>query len=158
MPKFSYSVAGHTPAATPTDILTVRAPRNSTLRLRRIRLSALATTAGSMAFTLLKRTATDTGGTSTAPAIGERQESATDSDAVVALYTANPTGLGTAGDIQFTGRLFFNLVGSPHDVIEKSWDEDDGPVLAPGEYLALNLAGAAVPAGGIVDVDLEWEE
>jgi len=111
-----------------------------------------------MAFTLLKRTATDTGGTSTAPAIGERQESATDSDAVVALYTANPTGLGTAGDIQFTGRLFFNLVGSPHDVIEKSWDEDDGPVLAPGEYLALNLAGAAVPAGGIVDVDLEWEE
>lgn len=158
MPKFSYSVAGHTPAATPTDILTIRAPRNSTLRVRRLRVSGLATTAGSMPVTLLKRTATDTGGTSTAPAVGEREESGTDSDAVVTLYTANPTGLGTAGDIQFAGRLFFNLVGSPHDVLHKEWDADDGPILAPGEYLALNLTGAAVPAGGLIDVEIEWEE
>ena len=158
MPKFAYSVAGHTPAATPTDILTIRAPRNSALRLRRLRLSALATTAGSMGVTLLRRSAADTGGTSTTGAIGEREESGTDSDAVVTLYTANPAGLGTAGDIQFNGRLFFNLVGSPHDVVEKEWDADDGPVLAPGEYLAVNLGGGAVPAGGTIDVELEWEE
>lgn len=156
--KFAYSEAGWAPVATPTDILTLKGPINGILRLRRFRLAAMATTAGFMPVTLLKRTAANTGGTSTAPAIAERNEGTADPASVVTRYTANPGALGAAGDIQFAQRVFFNLIAQPHDVVNLEWDADDGPSLQGTEWLALNLGGGAVPSGGAVDILLEWEE
>lgn len=163
-PTFAYSIIGLAPAATPTDIVTFKGAAGKIIQLRRLVISGLATAAGQMTVSLLKRTVANTGGTSTAPVPTQADASANGASAVVLTqYSVNPATLG-AGTILRQRRLFLQLAasGAPDRI---AWDFGD---IARGtmslrlngasEWWAINMNGGAVPAGGVIDVEAEWTE
>jgi hypothetical protein len=118
----------------------------------------MATAAGFLPVSLIRRSAANTAGTSTNPAAAKRDAAAGAASAILTRYTANPSGLGAQESIQFNERIFCNLVSQHHDIVDITWDEDDGPMVGSGQLLALNLGGAALPAGTALDILLEWDE
>lgn len=161
VPSFRYSSYDNTPAATPTDLLTLKGAAGKIIKVRRIVISGIATTAGNLPISIIKRTAANTGGTSTAPtpAKADSGDSAA-AAAVLALYTANPSGLG-AGTTLVARRVFFNLTTAQLDRAVFEFGKDGGkPIYLRGasEWLAINGNGAALPAGCKIDFDIEWTE
>lgn len=160
--SFAISIIGLVPAATPTDIFTMKGAAGKIIQLRRLILSGLATTAGQMVASLLKRTAANTGGTATVP-VGVQADNDGVSGVVLAQYSVNPATLG-AGTILRQRRLFFQLAaGGPPDRVSL----DFGNVLqgnkslrlnGASEWFAINMNGGAVPAGGVIDIEAEWTE
>jgi hypothetical protein len=63
IPSFAVAGVGITPAATPTDLLTITGSATRTVHIRRITVSGLATTAGTMDVSLVRRSTADAGGT-----------------------------------------------------------------------------------------------
>lgn len=158
---YRYASLGNTPAATPTDILTLAGSATKTVRVKTVKVSGLATTAGQMPVALVRRSAANTAGTLTNPAAVKHDINDAAATAVVALYTANATGLGTAVGNVGAKRLFLNLSTGQED--QAVWDfstrQDKALVLrGVSDILAINLGGAAVPAGGVLDFEIEWEE
>lgn len=157
----TYAVAGvaNTPAATPTDVITLYGASSKYVRIRKILVSGMATTAGSMDVSIVKRNAANTGGTSSAPAITRLNSANAAASAAAALYTANPSSTGAGGAIA-TKKLNFGLAGTA-GTIEFSWPSGDGvaPILRSAtEGIAINLNGQAVPAGGTFSYTIVWEE
>lgn len=163
--SFATSIIGLAPAATPTDIFTMKGVAGKIIQLRRLVLSGLSTTAGQMVVSLLKRTVANTGGTATAPANPAPSDAANDgaSSVIMAQYSVNPTALG-AGVILRQRRLFFQLAGggTPDRI---AWDFGDISrgtkslrLNGASEWFAINMNGGAVPAGGIIDIEVEWTE
>ena len=158
--SFSYAGYDLTPAATPTDLLTLTAPTGRVLRVRSVTISGIATTAGVMPFSLIKRTEANTAGTSTAPTPAKLdKDDAAAAVGVLALYTANASSLG-AGTTLKTRRVFMNLATAQPDrwVVNFGQDGMKPLKLAPGEMLAINGNGAALPAGSKFDLGIEWTE
>ena len=158
---FRYFSAGNTPAATPTDIFTLTGSGTKTVRIKKIVLSGLATTAGQMVWNLIRRSAVNTGGTSTAPTAMKHDTSDGAATAVMALYTVNPAGLGTAVGTVRGGRLFHALATAQNDrlVFDFSTNQDKALILrGVTDILAINGGGAALPAGATLDIEIEFEE
>ena len=157
---YKYSSLGNTPAATPTDIFTITGSASKTIRITKIVVSGLATTAGQLNPLLVRRSAANTGGTSTAPTPLKRDTNDAAASATLALYTANPT-VGTAVGTLDSCRLFLALAtATPYACRFEFGVNNDKMLILRGtsDILAINFAGAAVPAGGIVDIDVEWVE
>jgi hypothetical protein len=162
--KATYGVSGllNTPAATTTDFLTITGSATKTVRIKRIALSGAATTAGSLLISLVRRSTANSGGTSTAPTRVQHDTADAAPTATVALYSANPTAVGTAVGNIHGGRLFLNVATTATPdrlVFEFSTRNDEAIVLrGTGQILAVNFNAFAVPAGGAVDFDIEWTE
>lgn len=161
VPSFSYSAIGLTPAATPTDIVVLKGAVGKIIKVRRIFISGIATTQGQMTVSVVKRTAANTGGTKTSPTPGKNDSNDQLAAAgILDVYTANPSGLGAGTTIK-SRRLSFNLAANQPDRLE--WVLGRGgekPIYLNGasEFLAINLGGGALPAGGVLDVEIEWTE
>lgn len=158
---YRYASLGNTPAATPTDVLTITGSVTKTVRIKRIAVSGLATTAGQMPVTLIRRSAANTGGTSTAPTPIKHDTNDAAGTAALALYSANPTTLGTTVGNLGAKRLFLNVSTAQEDQVV--WDfstrQDKALVLrGTSDILAINLGGATVPTGGVLDFEIEYEE
>lgn len=158
---YGCAVFNVTPAANPTDLIGIVGSATRTIRVKSIIVSGSATSATNIGVYLQKRTAVNTGGTSTAQTIAPHDTADGAATATVPLYTANPTGLG-AGSVVHASRL--NLAPAANGSIDRifwqfTWLNDKGLVLrGSNELLMINLGGAAWPAGGALDVDLEWTE
>jgi hypothetical protein len=63
IPAFAVTGAAITPAATPTDLLVITGSPTATVHIRRITISGVATTAGTMDVSLVRRSSNDKGGT-----------------------------------------------------------------------------------------------
>ena len=115
-----------------------------------------------MAFSLIKRSAVDTGGTATQPTIAPFNAQNNAAKAVVNAYTVSPTGLGTAlGTIRYT-MGFFEITAGTVASVPVTWtfnlDEAQQPTLnGATENLAINFGGATL-TGGVVNCYLEWTE
>ena len=157
------------PGSTPTDVLTIAGTSavnfygaQKIIRLKEIVISGTATAASNIIVNLVRRSSANTGGTFAA--ITPRGHDINDgaSAATVNYYTANATGLGTTVGTVHAGRL--NLAPAATGVIDRliwdwSWKNDKALLLrGPNDILALNLGGAAWPAGGAVEIDLTWTE
>lgn len=154
---------GIVPAATPTDVLQIGGSATKTIRLKSIIVAGTATAASNIIVRLIRRSAANTGGTSTTPAPVSRDTTNDAATAVVRLYSANPTGLGAAvGSIADGGRL--NLAPPANGSIDRllvqySWQMDQAFILRDAtQFLSLNLNGDAWPAGGVLDISLAWTE
>lgn len=170
--KPTYFAAGSfTPAATPTDLVTILGSASKTVRVVSLKLSTTNTAAGSQEFVLLRRSAANTGGTfvaATAVAADSTDSAAT---AVVGHYTANAGALGATA-----GNLAIARVASPA-AIPSSFAgvrEDAGvdlldvlrniglaklPILnGVTQVLAVNFAGAALVAGQTHAYTVVWIE
>lgn len=158
---YKYSSLGNTPAATPTDLFTIAGSATKTIRITKLIIGGVAGTAGQLSPLLVRRSAANTGGTSTAPAIQKRDTTDGAASATIALYTVNPASLGTAVGTMDTCRLLLNLATAAPDVCQFSFGtNNDKEIVLRGatDILAINFAGAAVPATGLVDLDIEWTE
>jgi hypothetical protein len=159
---YKYSSLGNTPAAAPTDIFTITGSATKVVRVTKIVISGAATTAGDLNPLIIRRSAADTGGTSTAPALLARDTLNTAATAVLALYTVSPTGLGTVVGTVDSCRLFLQVVtAGPPDVCGFTYGINDDQLMTlrgPTDILAVNFAGATLPSGATVDIDVELTE
>src|SRR5580658_7995356 len=89
---YKYSSLGNTPAAATTDIFTIAGSASKIIRVTKIVIGgANSSAAAQFNPVIVRRSAVDTGGTSTAPTAMARDTLNTGATAVLALYTANPT-------------------------------------------------------------------
>lgn len=159
---YGATVTNLTPAANATDIVTITGAANRLIRIKQIIISGTATAASNVFLFLAKRSAANTGGTSTTPTIVPHDSADNAAQAVVRAYTVNPGGLGTLVGNVHGGRL--NLAPAANGSIDRmiwqhTWMNDKGIILrSAAEVLAINNAGAAIPAGGALDIDLLWTE
>jgi hypothetical protein len=156
--NYGSAVVRATPAATTTDIITLVGSATKTVMVKRVIVSGLATTAGSMDVSLVKRTVANTSGTATQPDIAKYDSSDPAPSAVVNLYTANPTvGTGIALKNQ---SLNFGVDGATGQALFEFSTRNDKPLVLRGiaQCLAINLNGQAVPSGGKLSASIEWEE
>lgn len=160
--RYTYSAAiqGLAPAASATDIFTLTGSASMTVRLLRVRVSGIKTTAGAAVdFQLLKRSTADTGGTSTAPTIIPYDKNSPAATAVVAAYTANPTA-GTSVGLLAVDNIFIPLATAAGGLIDWNFGNRPGQAIVlrgAADQACLNLNGVTI-GGGALDVWVEWTE
>jgi len=164
VPTYQISANNITPATTPTDILTLSGSASKTIRITKIIFTSTQTTAGINNWLIVKRSALNSGGTSSTPTIIPSDSTNPGATAVPVLYSVNPTSLGAS-----VGNVQVQKILSPTPSATTSNDPkifdftnsgvDQGIVLrTASELLALNFAGAALPTGLVISVTLQWQE
>lgn len=160
-PTYSASATSLATAATATDIFTISGSASKTIRITRIALT-LTTTAGSgigLNISLIKRSALDTGGTSTTATNAPHDSSSAAGTAIVKAFTANPTVLGTTiGTI----RALRYAVAASNTIDLVEWNFGSGPSQAIvlrgiAENIAINFNSTTV-TGAVANIDIEWTE
>jgi hypothetical protein len=157
---YALGVAPLTPAATPTDIVTLQGSATMTVRVLQVAVFGLATTVGSLDVALILRGAANTGGTSTNPTGVKLDQNDLAATAVITQYSANPSALGSAiGTIDWQ-LLNLQTAGSYAQILFNFGGNLGRAVVLRGasQWLALNLNGDAVPSGGKVGYALLWTE
>lgn len=163
VPTYSYQASDVAPAATATDVVCLTGSASKVIRLERVQITAEATGAAMIDFYVYKRSAANTGGTVTQPAITKMDSINAAATGVINLYSANPSALGSgtilAGDHYELPAITGNTYSSP------AWIEDFGirnsqSVVLRGtsEQACFSLNGQILPAGLSVYVRMEWTE
>lgn len=170
--KATYFAAGtFTPAATPTDLVTIFGSATKTIRVVRLYIATTNTAAGSQTFFVTKRTAANTAGTHVAATVGRADENDAASTATtVGHYTANPSGLGAGINIGvkrvaspvLVPATFAGVVqDAGYDLLDFTLNsETDKFVTLRGvvQGLVINFAGAALVAGQVHAYQIVWTE
>jgi hypothetical protein len=162
-PTFRYTAIDITPVATATDVLVLNGSATKTIRVTRAGILGTATAASIYDLYLTKRTTANTGGTSTAPVATPSDTSDAAATATLALYTANPSALGTGVTLE-ASKVYLPAGATPAGagtVREFTFGNrnDKAPVLrGVAQSIAFNFAGAAVPAGASLYLVIEWTE
>lgn len=167
-----YAASTFTPAATPTDIVTICGSATKTVRMLSFKITTTNTAAGSQTFFLIKRSTADTTGTFVAAtAVPADSTNGAATATAFGHYTANPGALGTS-----VGNVNVKRVASPvlvpgsfagvkEDAGVEMLDNManshlDQPITLRGiaQCLCLNFNGAALVAGQIHTYQLVWIE
>ena len=162
--KATYSAStSFTIASTATDIFTIYGSATKTVRITRIALSGIQTTASTGAFQLIKRSSANTGGTTASVTAVPFDSNSTAATATVLAYTANPTGLGTSVGtlLWFTKEIvtsaFANSDYSPF-VIDYANRPSQAIVLrGTSQGLAIDASGGTF-SGNTIRASFEWTE
>lgn len=147
-------------AASATDIFTIAGSASKTVRITRVRLSGIKTTAGAAVdVQLLLRSTADTAGTKTNPTAIPFDSNSAAATAVVAAYTANPT-LGTSVGLIGVDSVFVPLATAAGGQLD--WNFGNRPEQAivlrgATQQLCVNLNGVTV-GGGAFDIWCCWTE
>jgi hypothetical protein len=156
--KVTTSVAvTFTPAASATDILTIRGMPGILTYIARITISGVQTTAGHVLFALIRRNGIGAGGTFTTPTQVTTDFNDAVSNAVIRAFTANPTVGGTVGYLRQTRHFIpaaATAVAAPPLVWEAGQSGKDISVNDSGE-IAISLEGATI-AGGSLTITVEY--
>lgn len=161
--SFFASISGLVVANAGTDFFTITGADGRRITVNRIMVSGIAGTAAAVPLTVVKRSAANTGGTSTSPtAVPSDSAFPSSASAVVRAYTVNPSGLGTAVGTVSAARIILSTasasVGSTP--IEFNFERMyHRPVVLNGssEVLALNFGGSTV-ASNALDLMIAWTE
>ena len=160
---FKYTAIDITPVATATDVLVLKGSASKIVRVTRACILGSATAASIYDLYLVKRSTVNTGGTSTAPTPTSSDSADAAATATLALYTANPSALGTGSTLEAT-KVYLPAGATPASagaVREYFFGtrNDKAPVLRGAtESIAFNFAGQAVPAGASLYMVIEWTE
>lgn len=165
-PLYTYNAAGYAAYATPTDMVTLTAPADRRLTVQIFSMNVVATAASLQTIYVELRNAASTGGTSTSPTPQKLDSASAAAGGVIRVYSTAPSGLGTvlntvaivrASIPASTGAASGFGIGSVFASVPTTTTQDV-LILNPGETLALNFAGAALPAGFSGQITLCWEE
>lgn len=155
------------PVATPTDILVIQGSATKTVRIKIIQIGGVATAQGNMPVQLIRRSTAGTIGSAVLTAITAGAHDNTNDGAATAVIstvgTANYTTPGTQVAIVGVGRVNMPAITSGAVTGPLSFDfclhEDKALILrGTSDYLWINLNGTAIPAGGVFDILIEFEE
>jgi len=159
---YSAAALGIVAALTPTDIFTIYGSATKTIKILRIGVSGTENTAAIRDIVLIKRSATNTGGTSSAVTKVPLDSNDAAATATVLSYSANPTALGAAvGNIR-VAKLDIpatNLTGTA-DRIEWTFGDRPGKSIvlrSASEGVAVNLNGVTASTNSF-NIDVEWTE
>jgi hypothetical protein len=160
---FRYVASDVAPVATATDILVIKGSASKVIRLTKVSVVGKATSAAVYDFYLIKRTAANTGGTSTNPTAVKADSNDSSASATLVLYSANPSALGSGQT--FEANKLYLAAGSTPNATTLPRDYtfgnrgDKAPVLrGTAESIAFNFNGQAVPAGTELYLSVEWTE
>ena len=161
--KATYSAASATfsTAASATDIATLTGSSSKTIRVVKVEVTAIQTTASIVTVTLLKRSTANSSGTSSSITATPHDSNSAAASATALSYTANPT----------TGTLVGNLVNRRMLVPASATTADSAMFLVyqsiypaqsivlrgTGQVLAVNLGGTTI-SGGSFTVGFTWTE
>jgi hypothetical protein len=157
---YSCFIPGFVPVATPTDFLQIIGSATRIVRIRSIVITGSATAASNILLATVRRSTSSTGTTTNIPLIS-RDTGDNAAAAIVQTFSANPA-LGTLIGVADGGRL--NIAPAANGSLDRmalqySWLNDKAPILrGPADCLCLNLAGAAWPAGGALDINIVLSE
>lgn len=162
--SYAMSASAIAPAATPTDVMTLTGNANTTISVDRVECDATATAVGTLKVQLNKHSTADTGGASTAGVAVPFDSTNVASSAVGAIYTGNPT-LGTSLGAVSTTLLQLNPTGTTTYGAGKLFEafgntpgEQALTLRGVAEQLAINLGGAALPAGTSMNCSIVYRE
>lgn len=171
--KSTYYAAGtFTPAATPTDLVTIFGSASKTVRVLSMKIGTTNTAAGSQQFFLVKRSSANSAGTFVAAtAVQADTADAAATATSYGHYTANPGSLGTSdGNVNvirvaspaavpasFAGVREVSQLEMLPDVVESNLYK---PIVLNGtaQGLAINFNGAALVAGQTHTYTIVWTE
>ena len=161
-PTYSAAAIAYSPYATPQDILGIVGSASKQVRVLRFAVSGRATSANQLDVQLVKRSAADTGGTPTALTAVAHDSNDGAAGAAVSSFAAAPTPGTLVGAIR-AQQINLSAAGSGGAAVPVEFDfgtaNDKTIVLdAASEALYLNLNGAAMPAGTVLNVFVEWSE
>lgn len=165
-----YASGTFTPAATPTDLVTIFGSASKKVRVLSFKITTTNTAAGSQQFFLIKRAAVNSGGTAVSATLvpAETGDVAT---ATVQHYTANPAALGTSAGTINTKRVA-SPVATPatwagitregdYEMLNRTFSDPLQKPLtltANTEGLCLNFNGVALVAGQTHAYQVIWTE
>lgn len=161
---YRYAVLGFAPVATPTDVLEIQGSASKTIRVRRIEITGIATAAGNMPAQLIRRSTQDSGGgmaLTVLDAFKPDTAYAAATGVVSTIGTANPGALGTAaGGVAAAGRVSLSADGTGVGISPLVWEFDINAAVLRGigQFLYINMDGAALPAGAEFDITIVTQE
>lgn len=146
---YSAGVISLAPTALATDIFTISGSATKTVRVIELSLQCTETTAGVVAAQLVKRSAADSAGTSTAPARVPHDSASPAATATVLAYTTNPTTGTLVGALRFIRNNWLAPATAANAPVNAFEFYNGLPVVLRGinEVLAVNLNGATVTGG-----------
>lgn len=150
-------------AASCTDLWTLTGSASKTVKITRVEISGEATTAAPAQIVLLKRSAANLTGTSTAPTIVPYDSADAAASATPLAYTANPGTLGTSLGNLRTGYVFLSAPATatvgPEKFIVDFGNRQGQEVVLRGvaEVFSVNLNAVTI-TGGAFDITVEWTE
>ena len=160
---FRYVAQDVTPVATATDVLVLSGSASKVIRVTKVSLVGTATAASIYDHYVIKRTATNTGGTSTNVTAAKADSNDAAQTAVLKLYTANPSALGTGIAVE-ANKTYLSASATPGaaalPIVYTFGTRNDKAIVLRGtsESLAINFNGQAVPAGASLYLNIEWTE
>jgi len=160
---YSASITGLVTAASATDIFTLTGSATKTVRITRVEVNGQATTAVPVQVVLLKRSAANLTGTSTAPTAVPHDSTSAAATATVKAYTANPGTLGTLVGNLKAEYVYLSAPGTATTGPEKLFlnfgdrPEQEYVIRGIAEVVAVNLNGATT-TGAAFDVNITWTE
>ena len=161
-PTYSAAANAYAPYATPQDIIGIVGSASKQVRVLRFAVSGRATAANQLDVQLIKRSTADTGGTPTALAAVPHDSNDSAASAAVSSFAAAPTAGTLVGAIR-AQQINLSATGAGGAAVPVEFDfgtvNDKAIVLnAANEALYLNLNGATMPAGTVLNVFVEWSE
>lgn len=159
------ATATFTPATAPTDVFVITGSSTKTIRVLRMILSGVQTTAGGVTtISIIKRSTADTAGTAVATTRVPLDSGFAAATAVVQHYTANPTVGSVIADI-YRPRVFIPAAATatlPVTIFDQDWSQSvwsTPPTLrGTAETLAVSL-NATLPSGAATfEVTVMWTE
>lgn len=156
-------VAPFTPVATPTDIFILPGSATKTVKVLKVTLTSVQGTTGLNEWLLLKRSTANSGGTSSATTIIPVDSNSSAATAAPLKYTGNPTtgtSLGSVVDTYVVSPKTDSTASARTVLYDASTQAQGEPITLRGvaEGLALNFAGAAVPASMAVGLEVTFSE
>lgn len=157
---YSASFNGLVPPATPTDFFCITGSASKTIFVKRIDITGTASTQAVADLLVIRRSAANTGGTSTTATAASHDSTNPAATATVTGYTANPSALGaSAGTIDAFKITLAAVTAQVNERIKTYGVEDMQAVRLRGtnEQLCLNANGVT-NAGNNYDVAVDWIE
>jgi len=162
--KATYSAAtvAYTPYATPQDIVGLTGSASKRVRVLRFAVSGRAASANQLDVQLVKRATADSGGSPAALTAVSHDSNDGAASALCNSYAAAPSAGTLVGPIR-AQQINLSAAGSGGAAVPVEFDfgtvNDKAIVLnSAAEGLYLNLNGATMPAGTVLNVFVEWSE
>lgn len=160
--SFVAASAPFTPGTTPQDVATIYGSATRQVTVTRIAITTVQTTAGINAWSVIKRSSANTGGTSATISAVPLNSQFPAATATTLQYTANATGQGaTVGNV-WTGRILApataSVVSDGQTAMLTGLSNPSVVLNGTSQGLGVNLGGIALPAGLSVQVAFWWNE
>lgn len=161
---YSAAITGLVPAASATDLITIKGSSAAAIRVTRVACNGQATASGNALVQLITRSNPTTGGTSSVATAVPHDPNDSAANASVVSYTANPTAGSAVGTVRsgYVNLPASNVVGA--SLLEWEFGAQNRTASKEiilrnaSQVLAINGSGVSFPAGTTLNCSLEWTE